>query len=116
MITLGHSWLVIPQVVQEDDASKPGDLCKLICKKIHTAHLGETKSCRAAVLRYYWPGMQEQVRATVKSFEACQVNARQQPLEPPPVQDKIASRPMEKVSCDLFHYGNNTWLITIDWF
>ena len=51
LMTLGHSRLVIPQGVQEDDESKPGDLRKLICRKIHTAHLGETKSCRAAELR-----------------------------------------------------------------
>ena len=44
LMTLGHSRLVIPQGVQEDDESKPGNRRKLICKKLHTAHLGETKS------------------------------------------------------------------------
>ena len=30
--------------------------------------------------------------------------------------DELASRPMEKVSVDIFHHGGKSWLILTDWF
>ena len=113
-MTLGHTRLVIPQGGQEDGS--PGTLRRDICKRIHTAHLGEAKSVRAAEARYFWPGMAEQVRASVKNCEACQTTARTQALEPPPIFYEIACRPMGKMSCDLFPFGNKTYLILVDWF
>ena len=114
LMTLGHTRLIIPQGRQEDGS--PGTLRRDICRRIHTAHLGESKSVRAAEAIYFWPNMAEQVRATVKNCDACQITARSQPLEPPPNFDEIACRPMEKVSCDLFHFGNKTYLILVDFF
>ena len=69
-----------------------------------------------AALRYYWPDMQDQVWQMVKTCETGQINARAQVSEPPPVMDEIASRPMQKISCDIFHHSGNSWLIVTDWF
>ena len=67
-------------------------------------------------MRYYWPQMANDVRQTVKTCEMCPTNNRAQATEPPPVMDELASRPMQKVSCDIFHHGGNSWLIMTDWF
>ena len=111
---LGHTRVIIPQGRQEDGS--PRSLRKDICRRLHTSHMGESKSVRAAETIYYWPHMAEQVRATVKNCDACQVTARAQPIQPPPDHDEIACKPMEKVSVDLFHYSNKTYLIMVDFF
>ena len=69
LMILDHTRVVIPEGRKEDGLS--GSLRRDICKRLHTSHMGESKSVRAAEHIYYWPFMSEQVRATVRNCEQC---------------------------------------------
>ena len=106
---------MIPRGVDEDD-KVTGIMRKKICQLLHVGHLGEVKSERAAEKGYYWPSMANQVKQEVKDCEVCQANAKSQADEPPPELNEFASRPMEKVSSDIFHHGDDNWLVLCDWY
>ena len=99
----------------DEDGKVTGHMRKKISKLLHVGHLGEVKTVRDAQRRYYWPSMYHEVKQEVKYCEACRNNAKKQAPEPPPQKHEFAERPMQKISSDIFHFGNQNWLILADW-
>ena len=87
-----------------------------ILDKLHTAHLGVTKSRKAAAQWYHWPFMYEEITKKRQNCEVCQQNQQMNPEEPPVNEHDLAARPMEFGGLDLYHFGGNTWLLFVDFF
>ena len=92
----------------------PAAARKSVLRKLHEAHPGITRMYRTARDLYYWPGLKNDVASIVATCDACQTR-----LACLPVDNLVASKasaPMERVSTDLFHYGNCDYLLFVDRF
>jgi len=72
-------------------------------KQIHSGHFGIEACIRRARDILYWPGMQSDIRQTVKQCKICneyKPEQARQPMISHPVPDRPWSRPT--VSADLF--------------
>ena len=78
----------------------------------HQAHCEAQKMKALFKQLYYWPSMNNEIHQIVQSCEECrfhQPSHTAQPLQPIP-----ASRPMERISVDLFESGGNKYLSVLD--
>ena len=61
----------------------------------------------------YWPGINSDIKNTVKACTKCQEH--QPSLQQEPLQrDPLPLRPFEDVSADLFYYAGKTYLVYVD--
>lgn len=90
----------------------PGELQKEVLDFIHMGHQGISKCRRRAQISVWWVGLSTQLDKLIKDCNTC-IEHRQNPHEPLK-QDKIPSRPMEKIEADLFkNKTNNSWYVII---
>ena len=115
IIVLDTTKLVIPRGVDEN-GQIDNNLRKKICKLLHVPHMGETKTAKAAELRYFWPGMTNMVQQECRNCVTCVTHQQSQPTQPPVEKEDLSSYPMEKISTDIFHFDGLCWLIVNDWF
>ena len=115
LVTLDLTRICIPKGINEEGKCD-GHLRREILDKLHTAHLGVTKSRKAAAQRYHWPFMYEEITKKCQNCEICQQNQQMNPEEPPVNEHDLAARPMEFGGIDLYHFGGNTWLLFVDFF
>ena len=96
--------LVIPQELRAD-----------ALKAIHTGHQGETKCVLLARETVFWPGMTSDIKRMVQECPAC---VKYQPAQArlPLMQPDLPTRPWSKLGTDIFDYGNNKYLIVVDYY
>ena len=87
-------------VIMNNRLVVPDSLVPDILKLLHRSHQGIRKSLQEARSLYFWPNMTVDVTNTVRECDMCQQLQPSQPQQP--LQQSTASRPMEKVSVDLF--------------
>ena len=83
--------------------------------RVHSSHLGPDACVRRARDVLFWPSMAGQIKEQVQNCEVCNdFLARQQ--KEPLMTHKIPDTPWSKVGQDLFTYGSETFLVTVDYY
>ena len=83
--------------------------------KVHSSHLGPDARVRRACDVLFWPGMTTQIKELVQKCAVCndfQARRQKEPL----MTHKIPDTPWSKVGQDLFTLGNETYLVTVDYY
>ena len=81
--------------------------------KLHTSHLGKTKTTLRARMCVFWPGISKDIATMIEKCEVCQKYQDKQPREQitsPP----IPSSPWHTIASDLFEFRGKTYLIVSD--
>ena len=81
--------------------------------KLHTSHLGKTKTTLRACMCVFWPGITKDIANMIERCEVCQKYQDKQPREQitsPP----ILSSPWHTIASDLFEFRGKTYLIVSD--
>ena len=115
LVTCDISRIVVPKGV-DLQGNCDGHLRRRMLDKLHTAHLGTLKSCKAAAQRYYWPHLHAEMTQRCQECIICEENQRMNPEEPPVQEHDLAAYAMEFLGSDLFHFDGDTWLIVVDFF
>ncbi|KAI4905796.1 hypothetical protein NFI96_024894, partial [Prochilodus magdalenae] len=95
--------LVIPKALQTD-----------ILQKLHAGHQGIAKCLERAKQSVWWPGLSTQLQKVVKGCDTC-AKERDNPREPL-LTSEFPDRPWAKVGADLFQWGDNQYLLVVDYF
>ena len=92
----------------------PHHMRKEVIKDIHRAHLGIESCLRTAREYVFWPQMSAQIKEHCQKCETCCAtdNVRQQKEEL--ISHKIAERPWQFVSTDIFTLDGVNYLLTLD--
>ena len=90
----------------------PSNARDSILKILHLSHQGVNKTLMTICKLYYWPSMSHNVHLLISACPQCQMHRPAQPNQP--LQPDVAIRPMQKVSCDLYHWDNKNYLIAVD--
>lgn len=85
-----------------------------ILRLLHLPHQGVVKTRKAAQQAYYWPGMNNDIKAMISKCTSCQTLLPSLPKEP--LIGSEAETPMHKVSVDLFENAGHHYLIMVDRF
>lgn len=93
----------------------PASLRKELMEEIHSAQMGVQSSLRRARECLYWPRMNAEITDYVSRCDVCQQYSTAQPCEPMMPLD-VPDRPWQTISCDLFHWKNSEYLVTVDHF
>ena len=75
---------------------------------LHISHPGQVRAKQAARVKYYWPGITNDVESTVKSCEQC--NKLLPSHSDEPLLPTFATYAFEQLSADLFAVGGGELL------
>ena len=94
----------------------PKSARKWIMKNIHISHAGIAKSRMMANQRYYWPGLNQDIKQMCENCQTCMIFSAKPATEPCVKQDLdiTEAQPMDKCGSDLFSYGKNKYVILVD--
>ena len=96
--------ILIPKSMQGD-----------ILKQLHTAHLGQEKTKLLARDTVYWMNMNKDIDKLVQGCEICQRHQPSQCAEPL-TPHELPVKPWSILGTDLFHFGDQQWLIVADYY
>ena len=91
----------------------PACLRRDLMKEVHSAHMGVQSCLRRARECLYWPRMNAELKDFISRCDICQRYGAAQ-LREPMLPVELPDRPWQMVSCDLFHWKNAEYLITVD--
>ncbi|XP_062855259.1 uncharacterized protein K02A2.6-like [Trichomycterus rosablanca] len=95
--------IVIPASLQAD-----------VLNKLHEGHLGITKCRERAKQSVWWLGLSKELQQMIQNCDTC---ARERiNLKEPMMPTLFPARPWSTVGADLFQYGNQRYLIIVDYF
>ena len=86
-----------------------------VLRKIHCAHTGIEGCMRLARDCVFWPGMTAQIKNMVEICDVCQARSKKQQKETLRPTD-IPELPWTLVAADLFQFGSDSYLITVDYY
>ena len=96
----GHR-IIVPQSCRKD-----------ILAVLHRPHTGQAKTKQNAKSLYYWPGMYNDIKRITEQCDQCRERLRSQSNEP--LQQTVAERGFQMVSCDLFDALGQKFLLITD--
>ena len=83
--------------------------------RVHSSHLGPDTCVRQARDVFFWLSMPRKIKGQVQNCEVCNdFLARQQ--KEPLMTHNIPDTLWSKVGQDLFTYGSETFLVTVDYY
>ncbi|XP_047502945.1 uncharacterized protein K02A2.6-like [Penaeus chinensis] len=88
---------------------------KVVLDRIHEAHQGITKCQLRAKDRVYWTSINRDIEDLVQQCSICQETSRSHTKETL-IPHELPIRPWQNVGTDLFHYGENDYLIIADYY
>ena len=94
----------------------PGSMRKRLMDREHLAHPGVNKMLASLRAKYFWPGIEGDVKRIVEGCEACQLHMRSQARDPHRLSLERVSRPMQAVGIDFFDRGGHKYLLLMDHF
>ena len=83
-------------------------------QRIYTGHFGVEKSKHRARDIVFWPGMGQQIEATVGRCEICQTHSNANTKEPM-LSQAIPENPWQTVATDLFSWNSENYLVICDY-
>ena len=81
-------------------------------KDIHSGHQGIEACLRRAREHVYWPGMNEELKAWIRTCETCRENELT-PCKETLMSHEIPEGAWEKIGADLFTYHDKEYLVTV---
>lgn len=84
-------------------------------KRIHESHLGIESCRRRAREVLFWPGMSQRITEIVSSCDVCKTHQKRQTKEPLHPH-KVPERPWQKIGVDLFTFGQQEYLLLVDYY
>ena len=90
----------------------PLSLRKDMLNQLHSSHIGIGGCIRRAHEILYWPRMSAEIRDFVSRCTICQTYRPEQAREELQPHE-LPSRPYQKIAADLFHVGQQTFLIMV---
>ncbi|XP_037794447.1 uncharacterized protein K02A2.6-like [Penaeus monodon] len=88
---------------------------KLVLDRIHEGHQGITKCQLRAKDSVYWTSINKDIEEIVQQCPTCQETSRSQTKETL-IPHELPTQPWQYVGTDLFHYGENDYLIVADYY
>ncbi|XP_037782060.1 uncharacterized protein K02A2.6-like [Penaeus monodon] len=88
---------------------------KLVLDRIHEGHQGITKCQLRAKDSVYWTSINKDIEEIVQQCPTCQETSRSQTKETL-IPHELPTQPWKYVGTDLFHYGENDYLIVADYY
>ena len=85
---------------------------RILCRLHGDNHAGITKMRKLAEQLFFWPGINSDIRDYVLACNTCQALLPSQ--QPTPLLAEAATSPLEKLGCDLYHWGGHEYLVTVD--
>ena len=82
----------------------------------HLAHSGVLKLQRSIRAKYFWPGMEANVKRLVEACELCQLYMRSQRRASHRPALEYLSRPMQAIGIDVFEWHRIKYLLLMDHF
>lgn len=108
------------ELVQEDGLVYNNQACFIprslrsdFLKRLHRSHLALSAMLRRVRGALFWPGMGNDVKVMTENCQACQSYSTKQSHEPL-VPGEIPRYPFEIVHQDLFEWGGQAYLVTVD--
>ncbi|XP_060558164.1 uncharacterized protein K02A2.6-like [Ruditapes philippinarum] len=106
-----HNWRQISTILW---SYHYGKWVKLV-QKVHTGHMGITKTLERAKDSIFWPGMSKQIKEYVSKCSIC-LTYRDANTKEPLMTTEFPKRPYQKIAADLFHFQGKEYLLTIDYY
>lgn len=114
--SIGRKWLVVvPSIMRRDVITACHD-------GPSGGHQGEARTIHKVAQRYFWPGMNQNIKAYVRSCLSCQINKSQTGLTPRPFMPiSPPERPFQMVGVDhvgpltLTQRGNKFMIVVVDY-
>ena len=91
ILFMDQTRIVVPEAVR-----------KRLMDREHLAHPGITKMLASLRVKYFWPGIEGDVRRVVEGCEPCQLHMNSQARDPHRPALECMSRPMQAISIDFF--------------
>lgn len=91
----------------------PTRLQTVICKWLHSAHLGIEKTLAKARMHYFWHGITSDIKELVQNCLICEKFKRNNQKETL-VQDKTPEYPWQRIAIDIFEYAGSDNIAIID--
>ena len=111
----GHLTEIQGLIFFNDRVVIPKDLRRDILQKLHTGHLGIEKCKRRARESVFWPNINNEIEQVVRKCQKCLNYLPSKPKENM-LSHEVPSQPWQKVASDLFSYGNQTYIIVVDYY
>ena len=89
---------------------------KRLMDREHLAHPGVNKMLASLRAKYFWPGIEGDVKRIVEGCEPCQLHMKSQARDPHRLSLEQVSRPMQAVGIDFFERGGHKYLLLMDHF
>ena len=80
----------------------PKTMRKRLMDREHLAHPGINKMLASLRAKYFWPGIEKDVRWVMEGCEPCQVHMNSQARDPHRLTLEYVSRPMQVIGNDFF--------------
>ena len=90
----------------------PKGMRAAVKKDIHSGHKGIEACLRRAREHVYWPGMNEELKAWIRTCETCRENELT-PCKETLMSHEIPEGAWEKIGADLFTYHDKEYLVTV---
>ena len=94
----------------------PKVMIQKLMEREHLSHQGQSKMDASIRAKYFWPGIESDVKKLVETCEPCQLHMRGQTGEPIRPALKYVSRPMQAIGIDFFQKKGTKYLILVDHF
>ena len=92
----------------------PAKLRNSYMEKLHTGHMGITKTQLRARDTIFWPKINQDIKNTVGCCHVCQKYQASQPKEPL-IPHEVPPTPWTKLGSDIFYLNNRQYLIITDY-
>ena len=94
----------------------PLTMRKKLLEREHLAHSGVTKMSNRIEAKYFWPGIEADVKRMVEACESCQLHQRAQRREPNRPALEHVSLPMQAIGIDFLERLGCKYLLLMDHF
>ena len=96
-ILLDYTCIVIPKAFRAE-----------VLAREHLSHAGRSKTILDIAAKYYWPGLEKDMKQLVEECTACQTHGCSQKREPKRPALEYVYRPMQSIGLDFFHQTLST--------
>ena len=97
ILLVDQTRIVVPEAVR-----------KRLMDREHLAHPGINKMLASLRAKYFWPGIERDVRRVVEGCKPCQMHLNSQARDPHRLTLEYVSRPMQAVGINFFERGGTS--------
>ena len=94
----------------------PEAMRRKLMDREHLAHPGVNKMLASLRAKYFWPGIEGDIKRIVEACEPYQLHMPSQARDPHRLALEYVSRPMQAVGINFFERGGHKYLLMMDHF